>query len=153
MSDTTNLYIGNLPASIQEEFLVDAFLKFGPIASVKIMKPRFSDELHRRKLTGFVCFMERWSADWAMHEMQDSMLMGNEIHLDWGKPLDLPQFPKFPSSVSQDSCPYNNGNRRQIPYPSDSELQLLIDKTAQFAVQFGDRFLVFCTCFFLAISE
>ena len=40
--ETTNLYVGNLAASVTEEVLFREFQKFGPIQSVKVRQLRLS---------------------------------------------------------------------------------------------------------------
>ena len=54
---TTNLYVGNLSPDVDEEVLKREFVRFGPIASVKIMWPRDDDQRRRGRNCGFVAFM------------------------------------------------------------------------------------------------
>lgn len=54
---TTNLYVGNLAPDVDEEVLKREFVRFGPIASVKIMWPRDEDQRRRGRNCGFVAFM------------------------------------------------------------------------------------------------
>jgi hypothetical protein len=56
---TTNLYVGNLAPGMNEQELCKVFGKFGPLASVKIMWPRTTEEKARGRLCGFVAFMKR----------------------------------------------------------------------------------------------
>jgi RNA recognition motif-containing protein len=49
---STNLYVGNLAQETTEDTLKREFVRFGPIASVKIMWPR-TDEERVRTLTPY----------------------------------------------------------------------------------------------------
>ena len=51
------------------QVLLEEFVKFGPIASVKIMWPRSDEEKSRARMSGFVAFMTRKSAEDARDEM------------------------------------------------------------------------------------
>ena len=53
---------------------MDEFVKFGPIASVKIMWPRTDEEKARGKMSGFVAFMTRKSAEDGKDEMNGALL-------------------------------------------------------------------------------
>ena len=54
---TTNLYVGNLAATVDEEVLKQEFLRYGDIASIKVMWPRDDDQRRRGRNCGFVAFM------------------------------------------------------------------------------------------------
>lgn len=54
---TTNLSIGNLSPSADEEVLKRTFAAYGPIASVKIMWPRGEDANSRRLARLATCFI------------------------------------------------------------------------------------------------
>ncbi len=60
---TTNLYVGNLAPDVDEEVLKREFVRYGPIASVKIMWPRDEDQRRRSRNCGFVAFMVRTPQD------------------------------------------------------------------------------------------
>ena len=55
---------------MNEEMLCQAFGKFGPLASVKVMWPRTEEERARNKNCGFVAFMKRKDADKALDAMK-----------------------------------------------------------------------------------
>jgi U2-associated protein SR140 len=93
---TTNLYVGNLAPSLDEHVLKLAFGKFGPIASVKIMWPRDEEQRSRGRMSGFVAFMTRRSAEDALAEMQGLMLHDAELRLGWSKAVPLPPLPCWP---------------------------------------------------------
>jgi U2-associated protein SR140 len=93
---TTNLYVGNLAPTLDEHALKLAFGKFGPIASVKIMWPRDEDQRSRGRMSGFVAFMTRRSAEEAMSELQGRMLHDSELRLGWSKSVPLPALPCWP---------------------------------------------------------
>ena len=56
-AESTNLFVGNLGASVTEEKLRTAFGAFGDIFSVKVMWPRSEDERRRNRNKGFVSFV------------------------------------------------------------------------------------------------
>ena len=60
---TTNLYCGNLAATVTEEVLISKFGVFGPIVSVKVMWPRTDEERARARNCGFVSFKIRKDAE------------------------------------------------------------------------------------------
>ena len=93
---TTNLYVGNLAPSVDEHALKLAFGKFGPIASVKIMWPRDDEQRSRGRMSGFVAFMTRRSAEDALAEMQGRMLHECDLRLGWSKAVPLPAMPCWP---------------------------------------------------------
>jgi U2-associated protein SR140 len=55
---------------LDEEYLCKTFGKFGPLASVKVMWPRTTDEKARGRNCGFVAFMTRPDAEKAMAKFQ-----------------------------------------------------------------------------------
>ncbi|CAH8270716.1 unnamed protein product [Arabidopsis lyrata] len=67
---TTNLYVGNLSAKVDENFILRTFGRFGRIASVKIMWPITEEEKRRERHWGFVAFMNRVDGQAAKDEMQ-----------------------------------------------------------------------------------
>ncbi|KAF8933829.1 U2 snRNP-associated SURP domain-containing protein [Dissophora ornata] len=92
---TTNLYIGNINPTVNEEQLCMEFAKYGPIASIKIMWPRTTEEIERNRNCGFVSFMERADAAVALKEMDSMELMGYVMKLGWGKAVALPAVPFY----------------------------------------------------------
>lgn len=92
---TTNLYIGNINPTVNEEQLCLEFAKYGPIASIKIMWPRTTEEIERNRNCGFVSFMDRGDAAVALREMEGMVLLGYEMKLGWGKAVPLPAVPFF----------------------------------------------------------
>ncbi|VVB13989.1 unnamed protein product [Arabis nemorensis] len=82
---TTNLYVGNLSPKVDENFLLQTFGRFGPIASVKIMWPRTEEEKKRQTHCGFVAFMNRADGQAAKDEMQGIIMYEYELKIGWGK--------------------------------------------------------------------
>lgn len=54
---STNLYVGNMAPTVDEQILLREFGRFGPIGSVKVMWPRDEEQRRRGRNTGFVLFM------------------------------------------------------------------------------------------------
>lgn len=97
---TTNLYVGNLAPSVEEHTLMVLFGKYGPVASVKIMWPRETEERPRGHThTGFVAFMARQSAEDALQHLQGHLLHDHELRLGWGKAVPLPPVPVWPPAA------------------------------------------------------
>jgi len=93
---TTNLYVGNLAPTLDEHTLKMAFGKYGPIASIKIMWPRDDDQRTRGRMSGFVAYMARQSAEEALEKMQGMVLHNSELRLGWSKAVQLPVMPCWP---------------------------------------------------------
>ena len=55
------------------QVLLGEFVKFGPIASVKVMWPRTDEDKARGRMSGFVAFMTRKSAEDARDEMNGAL--------------------------------------------------------------------------------
>eukprot|EP00854_Cymbomonas_tetramitiformis_P014233 gene14233-16837_t len=92
---TTNLYVGNLAPEVDEQVLKAEFIRFGPIASVKIMWPRTEEERTRGRNCGFVAFMDRNSAVDAREEMNGTVLHSYDLRIGWGKAVQLPSIPLY----------------------------------------------------------
>lgn len=90
---TTNLYIGNVHPSVNEDDLCDLFITFGPLASVKIMWPRKDEERARNRNSGFVAFMTRPAAEEAYKTVNGFNLNGYELRIGWAKAIAIPQNP------------------------------------------------------------
>jgi hypothetical protein len=91
--NSTNVFVSNLSLTVTEEDLFREFERFGPIASIKIMYPRSEEHHSRQRITGFVCFMQRESAEKAIIAAQDLYLDGQKLRVGWGKRLPLPREP------------------------------------------------------------
>lgn len=78
--------------------LCEEFGVYGPIASVKIMKPYTAEEMRRSFTWGFVCFMNSTDAEEALAALNRTVLMGNTMNLEWGKTLPIPDRPFYGNS-------------------------------------------------------
>jgi len=90
------LYVGNLAPTLDEHTLRLAFGKYGPIASIKIMWPRDDEQRTGGRMSGFVAYMSRRSAEEALESMQGMMLHNSELRLGWSKAVQLPAVPCWP---------------------------------------------------------
>lgn len=93
--NTTNIYLGNINPKMTEQQLMDAFGKYGPLASVKIMWPRTDEERARNRNCGFVAFMCRKDAERALKYLNTKPIMGYEMKLGWGKAVPIPPYPVY----------------------------------------------------------
>ena len=101
------------------QVLLGEFVKFGPIASVKVMWPRTDEDKARGRMSGFVAFMTRKSAEDARDEMNGALaystpnlirhrmrsiwraragrlLHSADLRIGWGKAVPIPAFPIYP---------------------------------------------------------
>ncbi|KAG0141715.1 hypothetical protein CROQUDRAFT_663440 [Cronartium quercuum f. sp. fusiforme G11] len=101
---TTNVHVGNLPGTISEQTLGAFCVKWGPIASLKIMWPRSGSDniggagygmvaMRQTKsggLNGFVSYMRRTDAERACRELDGFDWGGNILRTGWGKAMPMP---------------------------------------------------------------
>ncbi len=73
------LYVGNLPFSVDESKLKEAFSAYGEVSEAVIIKDKFSG---RSKGFGFVTFSDDESAKKAMAEMNGKNVEGREIKVN-----------------------------------------------------------------------
>lgn len=74
-----NIYVGQLPYNVNEEDLQELFKPFGEIASLNLIKDRFSG---RSKGFAFVDMPNNSEADTAIKALNKSMLKGREIKVN-----------------------------------------------------------------------
>ncbi|MFZ5759242.1 MAG: RNA recognition motif domain-containing protein [Thermodesulfobacteriota bacterium] len=74
-----NIYVGQLPYNVTEEELREIFAKFGEIASLSLIKDKFSGQ---SKGFGFVDMPNNSEADMAIKALNKSMLKGREIKVN-----------------------------------------------------------------------
>ena len=60
-----------------ETQLCEAFGKYGPLASIKIMWPRTEEERSRGRNCGFVAFMNRRDGERAMNTLRGEAVFGD----------------------------------------------------------------------------
>jgi RNA recognition motif-containing protein len=78
-----NLYVGNLALNVSESELQQAFEPFGEVASVKIIKDRYTGE---SKGFGFVEMPSGAEAQAAMNGLNGKELKGLAIKVNQAKP-------------------------------------------------------------------
>lgn len=74
-----NIYVGQLPYNVSEEELKDLFTQYGEIASLNLIKDRFSG---RSKGFAFVDMPNNSEADTAIKALNKSMFKGREIKVN-----------------------------------------------------------------------
>ena len=124
--NTTNVYVGNLATTLDEHTLKLAFGKFGPIASIKIMWPREDDQRTSGRMSGFVAYMARQSAEEALDKMQGMVLHNLELRLGWSKAVVLPAVPCWPPPSSYEPG-FSAGPAASRDAPQHSPLPPRID--------------------------
>ena len=80
-----NIYIGNLPYSITEDELREAFAQFGQVDRTNIIKDKFSG---RSKGFGFVEMPNDGEAQSAIDSLNDSDLNGRSIKVNQARPRE-----------------------------------------------------------------
>ncbi|CBL45837.1 RNA-binding region RNP-1 (RNA recognition motif) [gamma proteobacterium HdN1] len=89
-----NIYVGNLAYGVSEEELKEAFGAFGEVASVSLIKDKFTGQ---SKGFGFVEMPNNSEADAAIKGMNDKPLKGRPIKVNQAKPReDRPSAPRRP---------------------------------------------------------
>ncbi|MCL7487876.1 MAG: RNA-binding protein [Desulfobulbaceae bacterium] len=74
-----NIYIGQLPYNVNEDELKEIFSEYGEIASLNLVKDRFSGQ---SKGFGFIDMPNNSEADQAIKALNKSMLKGREIKVN-----------------------------------------------------------------------
>ena len=80
-----NIYVGNLPYAITEDDLNDAFSEFGEVASVSIIKDKFSGQ---SKGFGFVEMPNDSDAEEAIKALNERDLKGRNLRVNQAKPRE-----------------------------------------------------------------
>ncbi|CDO77314.1 hypothetical protein BN946_scf184775.g4 [Trametes cinnabarina] len=105
--ETTNLFVTNLPAHVNEQTLGMFFARAGPVGSVKIMWPRSDASIgpgadmtatRRSKntgLSGFVSFMKRRDAEEALREFDGYDWGGSILRVGWSKAVPIAPKPAY----------------------------------------------------------
>ena len=84
-----NIYVGNLPYSVSEDDLRQAFSGFGEVASVSLVSDKHSGQ---SKGFGFVEMPNNSEADVAIKALNDSAMKGRNIKVNQAQPKkDRPQ--------------------------------------------------------------
>ncbi|KAG9103464.1 hypothetical protein FRC06_010572, partial [Ceratobasidium sp. 370] len=104
---TTNIFVANLPANIDENSLGMFFARIGPVGSVKIMWPR-TDPSHpppppgsdistsaRRGMSGFVSYMTRADAEACVRELDGFDWGGSVLRVGWSKAVPIAARPMY----------------------------------------------------------
>ncbi|CAJ0944640.1 unnamed protein product, partial [Mesorhabditis belari] len=94
-TETSNLYVCNLPLDITIDELVDIFGSYGPLASARVLYPRNEAEKLRGHLCGFVGFMSRIDAERAMSGLMGLTIRGDIIKYSFAKPVPIPPQPFY----------------------------------------------------------
>ena len=88
-----NIYAGNLPYSVTEDDLKEAFSPFGEVANVQLITDKFSGQ---SKGFGFVEMPNNNEADEAIKSLNDTALKGRDIKVNQAKPRgERPSRPRY----------------------------------------------------------
>ncbi len=74
-----NIYVGNLPYNVTEDELKELFSQFGEVATVNLIKDRFSGQ---SKGFGFIDMPSNAEADQAIKALNHSQLKGRDIKVN-----------------------------------------------------------------------
>jgi RNA recognition motif-containing protein len=78
-----NIYAGNLNYSLTEEELEKVFAEYGEVASVKIIRDKYTDQ---SKGFGFIEMSDDAAAQKAIDELNGSELKGRELRVNQARP-------------------------------------------------------------------
>jgi RNA recognition motif-containing protein len=122
-SNSTTIFVGNLPFNIHEPELESLFNKFGKLKHVKVGVDRRSG---RSLGYGFVEFEERKDAEEAFKSFHKTELYGRNLRLDWDLGIEKKRqmgdhrggrrFSRRDYGRSRRYSPYGGGGRRYSPY-------------------------------------
>lgn len=88
-----NIYVGNLPYSVTENDLQEAFGAFGNVSSVNIITDKYSGQ---SKGFGFVEMPDNSEADKAMKALNGSDMSGRNLKVNEAKPREQrPRRPRY----------------------------------------------------------
>ncbi len=89
-----NIYVGNLPYSVTEDDLKEAFSAYGEVTSASLVKDKFSGQ---SKGFGFVEMGDNSAADAAIKGLNGTTLKGRAIKVNQAQPKgDRPTKPRRP---------------------------------------------------------
>jgi len=74
-----NIYVGQLPYSVNEEELREMFLQYGEVSSLNLIMDRYSGQ---SKGFGFIEMPNNAEADQAIKGLNKSMMKGREIKVN-----------------------------------------------------------------------
>jgi len=80
-----NIYVGNLPYSVQDEALREAFEVYGDVTSAEVI---FDRRTQRSRGYGFVEMENEDEANEAIDALNGSDFQGRELRVDESKPKD-----------------------------------------------------------------
>lgn len=78
-----NIYVGNLPYSVTEDELREAFSEFGEVSSVNVITDKYSGQ---SKGFGFVEMANNSEAEEAIKALNESSLKGRDIKVNQARP-------------------------------------------------------------------
>ncbi|KAF9051132.1 hypothetical protein BDZ89DRAFT_1154041 [Hymenopellis radicata] len=112
-SQTSNVFVANLPSHVTEQSLGMFFARMGPVGSVKVMWPRTdgtagpgADMAASRRskstgLSGFVSYMKREDAEDALRELDGFDWGGSILRVGWSKAVPVAAKPMYVTSVQK----------------------------------------------------
>jgi len=78
-----NIYVGNLSREVTEEHLRQTFEAFGQVASVKVIKDKYSGE---SRGFGFVDMPDKTEGESAISGLKDKDLKGRRLNVNKARP-------------------------------------------------------------------
>ena len=104
-----NIYVGNLPYSVQDEELREAFEAYGEVSSAEVI---FDRRTQRSRGYGFVEMNNDDEGNEAIAALNGSDFQGRELRVDESKPKEQKS-----SSRPRDSQRKRSGNRGESEQP------------------------------------
>jgi cold-inducible RNA-binding protein len=110
MSQSMNIYVGNLPYSVQDEELREAFEAFGEVSSAEVI---FDRRTQRSRGYGFVEMQNDDDGREAIAALNGSDFQGRELRVDESKPKDEKRAPRPRNTQHPRSADRNVSNQTQ----------------------------------------
>lgn len=110
-----NIYVGNLPYSVQDEELREAFEPYGEVLSAEVI---FDRRTQRSRGYGFVEMNDNDDASEAIDALNGSEFQGRELRVDESKPKEEGGSSRPRNQSNRNGN--NRGNSNNSPTPSDS---------------------------------
>ncbi len=107
MSQNMNIYVGNLPYSVQDQELREAFEEFGEVLSAEVI---FDRRTQRSRGYGFVEMQDDDDGRDAIAALNGSDFQGRELRVDESKPKDQKRTSRPQGNQGKRTDNRNNAN-------------------------------------------
>nr|PVC53630.1 hypothetical protein MACL_00003703 [Theileria orientalis] len=121
--NSTNIFIGNLPASVTEEVLMSHFAKYGQITGIRIM-PVKNESMMRPTTSAFLSYMSHAQAENAKNAMDGKEILKIPCKIGWAKNILRP-------TIAVQNAQTEKGGPHQTLYKSVNTQVPMVDPNLQ----------------------